>query len=422
MAKRQPSVVQGVFRRPFAEQTAFFRNKLGNLVPTERWDDVKRNAHDTAFMVAGAIKADLLADLASATDRAVTEGKSLSAFRKDFRDIVERRGWHNWTGEGSKKGTAWRTRIIYQTNASTSYAAGRLAQLREGDLDYWVYRHGGSADPRPEHLAWDGLTLPPDDPFWTTHYPPNGWGCGCYVVGARSAKGAARLGGNPDLKRPTNWNSTDDKTGSPPGIGKGWNYQPGNSVSDTVRQMAEKTRQWDYELAKGFMQGVPTSVRDQLASSYRSLPSVADDTRRYAQRVLSGRDKTLDTPPYRTLGLLSKNDVRRVSEMKNVGIDVVGFDFSMDANAVRHIFKEHGSESIERPRGQRAVTARDYATLGRVINDGNEWQDAGMSLDNKPLVKRRLKIDHEAYEAVFEVRSKRKTLALKTFYVSKSRK
>jgi uncharacterized protein with gpF-like domain len=174
MAKRHTSVARNVFRRPFAEQTAYFRNKLGNLVPTARWDDIERGAHDTAFMVAGAAKADLLADLAAATDRAVTEGKSLQAFRKDFRDIVERRGWHGWTGEGSKKGIAWRTRVIYQTNASTSYAAGRLAQLREGGFSYWVYKHGGSADPRPEHLAWDGLTLPPDDPFWQTHYPMAG--------------------------------------------------------------------------------------------------------------------------------------------------------------------------------------------------------------------------------------------------------
>ena len=53
-------------RRPFAEQVAFFRGKLGNLVPTATWRDLWKSQHDRAFMVAGAAKADLLADLESA--------------------------------------------------------------------------------------------------------------------------------------------------------------------------------------------------------------------------------------------------------------------------------------------------------------------------------------------------------------------
>src|SRR5690606_4082132 len=117
------------------EQVAFFRQKLGRLVPTRRWDDILRDAHDTAFMVAGAEKADLLADLAAAVDRAVTEGVGLETFRRDFRSIVATRGWHGWTGEGTKAGEAWRSRVIYRTNAATSYAAGRMAQLVEGKFD-----------------------------------------------------------------------------------------------------------------------------------------------------------------------------------------------------------------------------------------------------------------------------------------------
>jgi hypothetical protein len=74
-----------IFRRPFDEQVAFFRGKLGNLVPTERWDDIWKSAHDRAFMVAGAAKADL----AGAVDKAIADGETFEAFKKRFEDIVK---------------------------------------------------------------------------------------------------------------------------------------------------------------------------------------------------------------------------------------------------------------------------------------------------------------------------------------------
>ncbi|WP_306043655.1 phage minor head protein [Mameliella sp. MMSF_3455] len=228
------------FRKPFKEQVAAFRLRLGNQVPTAKWDDLWKAQHDRAFMVAGAAKADLLADLAKAVEKSIAEGTSLEEFRRDFRQIVERRGWHGWTGEGTKKGEAWRTRIIYQTNMRTSYAAGRHAQLVEGGFKYWVYRHGGALEPREQHLAWDGLILPADHPFWATHYPPNGWGCSCYVVGARSLRQAIRLGGNPDVTLPDNWRDLNPKSGEPDGIDRGWGYAPGATVSNTVSALAGK--------------------------------------------------------------------------------------------------------------------------------------------------------------------------------------
>ena len=49
------------FNTPFQEQIDFLVQKL--RLPSERWDDIMRSAHDRAFIVAGAAKADLLADL-----------------------------------------------------------------------------------------------------------------------------------------------------------------------------------------------------------------------------------------------------------------------------------------------------------------------------------------------------------------------
>lgn len=197
------TAVTGVLKQPFAQQVAFFRGKLGNLVPTARWTDMQRSAHDTGFMVAGAQSADLLAGLADAVDKTISQGGSIESFRKDFATLVERSGW-DYKGEFN-----WRTRTIYRTNMSTSYAAGRLAQLREGNFPFYLYRHGGSLEPRPQHLAWDGLVLPADHEFWDAHYPPNEWGCSCRVVGVRSAEAARRLGGDPDKQLPDDWNAID---------------------------------------------------------------------------------------------------------------------------------------------------------------------------------------------------------------------
>lgn len=420
MAETHPSSVSGAFRKPFAEQVAFFRAKLGNLVPTRRWDDLRHEQHDTGFMVAGAMKADLLSDLGAAVDRAITEGKSLDAFRKDFRAIVERRGWHGWTGEDSAAGQAWRTRTIYRTNASTSYAAGRYAQLVDGKFQYWVYRHGGSREPRPVHLTWNGLILEPAHIFWRTHYPPSAFGCSCYVVGARSMRGAIRLGGKLDKALPDDWQAIDPKTGAPLGIGKGWDYAPGASVAPIVSALAEKIRHWDYAIAKAFMESMPETARDSMAQSYRSLPSTADDARRYAQRVLADLED-LPAPPVRTLGLLTDDQARAVAELKD-GAEVDLFDFSIDASAIRHVLTQHGNEKAEAARGQRAVTAEDYAGLAALLNAPDAIEDAGKARrTGLPLVRFVRKVGGESWAAVFEIRRKRRTLALETFFIRRAR-
>ena len=86
------------FGTPWAEQLAFFRRKLN--LPTDWWDDITRSAHDRAFIVAGAARADLLQDLRGAMDTAMQSG-SLAGFRKDFKATVAKHGWTGWTGEGS---------------------------------------------------------------------------------------------------------------------------------------------------------------------------------------------------------------------------------------------------------------------------------------------------------------------------------
>lgn len=216
---------------PFAEAIAFFRAKLN--LPTQKWDDLLGAAHDRAFVVAGAMQADLLADLRAAVDKAIAEGTTIETFRKDFKQTVAQRGWTGWTGQGTKAGEAWRTRVIYETNLFTSYSAGRTRQMKEvANLrPYWRYRHSdASVHPRKEHLAWDGLILKHDDPWWSSHTPPNGFGCKCYIETLAER----------DMKK--QGLAVTDKAKIPfkdGGVDKGWDYQPGASVNDELIQFAK---------------------------------------------------------------------------------------------------------------------------------------------------------------------------------------
>lgn len=222
-------------RLPFREQIDFFRRKLN--LPTERWDDIWTAAHDRAFVVAGAMGADLLDDLRQAVDGAIANGDTIQTFRKNFRAIVAKHGWTGWTGEGTKAGEAWRTRVIYNTNLATSYAAGRWQQLHDPDLlavrPYWRYVHADFVvNPRPQHLAWNGITLHYTHPWWKTHYGPNGWGCHCRVIAVRGpASGDA-------TEPPAGWDQRDAK-GLLPGIDKGWDYAPGANAKTELRAIVE---------------------------------------------------------------------------------------------------------------------------------------------------------------------------------------
>jgi len=224
-------------RQQFQEQIDFFLAKLN--LPSERWDDIKSAAHDRAFIVAGAQKADLLNDLRLAVEKSI-RGDSIGEFRKDFAAAVQKSGWMGWTGQGTKVGEAWRTRVIYQTNMATSYAAGRWKQLHDPELlqvrPFWRYIHSDSVlSPRPLHKAWGDarLTLRHDHPFWTTHFPPNGWGCHCSVQAVRGPKEGDATA------PPDGWDAIDPKTDAPAGIDKGWAYAPGAHVNASLQSLID---------------------------------------------------------------------------------------------------------------------------------------------------------------------------------------
>lgn len=219
---------------PLQQQIAFFRGKRNVL--TESYLDVWEAQHDTAFMVAGANRIDLLADLREAVRRAIEDGETLANFRARFDVIVAKHGW-DYNG-----GRNWRTRVIYETNLRQSYNAGRWAQEQKlkKAMPWKRYRHSDAVEhPRPVHESWDGKIWAVDDPVWLVIHPQNGWGCQCSTE-LLSDRDLRRLGKTgPDAPLELKWVDVMVGQRSPggprlvrtvEGIDPGFAYAPGSSL------------------------------------------------------------------------------------------------------------------------------------------------------------------------------------------------
>lgn len=218
--------------RPFAvdpeEAIEFLRRKLD--VPTWRWTDLWQEAHDRAFMVAGAQAKELIADFHEAVLRAIAEGRTLKQFRADFDRIV---ATHGWSYRGSRR---WRSRVIFQTNLRTATAAGRWAQILRVKAERPFLRYVAVMDDRtrPLHAAWHNIVLRADDPWWETHFPPNGWNCRCSVqsLNERDLRRyglelADRAPDSPEVDRRINTSAGPQTIRVPEGIDPGFAYHPG---------------------------------------------------------------------------------------------------------------------------------------------------------------------------------------------------
>jgi hypothetical protein len=267
----------GKFNQSFQEQVDFFRQKLN--LSTEHWDDVIKAGHDRAFVVAGAAKADLLADFNSAIDKAIADGKSISWFKKEFENIVKTNGWTVFTGSDTPAGRDWRARVIYNTNLRSSYAAGRYAQLTAPDLlksrPYWKYLHNDTvAHPRPLHVSWSGLVLKHNDPWWQTHFPPNGFGCRCRVtsVNAGEYKGEKAPDNGTYIK--TDLFGNDHII--PKGIDYGWDYVPGANQTTPLKDIIDqKLIRFPAEIGAEMWQALKPVLKAEQLAAVRSMVAIA---------------------------------------------------------------------------------------------------------------------------------------------------
>nr|VFJ99753.1 MAG: Phage Mu protein F like protein [Candidatus Kentron sp. LFY] len=164
-----------VTKLPFREAIDFFKSKLP--MTTEEFRTLDKAHRDRAFVVSGATQTALLEDLYNAVAHARDEGLGYPDFRERFREIT---GKHGWAYDGKP---AWRSRLVYDTNVTQSYNAGRYKQMMSIRhlRPYWRYRHTSFENPRLIHKGWDGMVVAANHPWWNTHFPQNGFLCKCKV-------------------------------------------------------------------------------------------------------------------------------------------------------------------------------------------------------------------------------------------------
>jgi uncharacterized protein with gpF-like domain len=176
--------------------TAYIKNK--KLTPAFSYKDVWKEEHAVGFTVAKALQLDVLTDLHNAVINAVEHGQSFDTFKKNIKPLLQQKGW--WgkkemidplTGAAvnAQLGSDRRLKTIFRVNTRSAYQKGQYERAMESVIHpYFMYRIGPSANHREDHVAWDGLILPKTDPFWDSHFPPNGWGCKCYTRAVTETK------------------------------------------------------------------------------------------------------------------------------------------------------------------------------------------------------------------------------------------
>ena len=266
------------------------------------WHDVWQDAHNKAFTVAKAMRMDVLQDIHDAVQDALTKGQTEREFAKNLTPTLQTKGW--WgrklvgsTGPSGKTegatevqlGSPRRLNTIYQTNMQTAYMAGRYKQQAQmtADRPYWQYVAVMDAKTRPAHAALNGKVFRHDDPFWKTHYPPNGFNCRCRVR-ALSDTGLKRSGAPVDSsqgKLTTTYEQLnkssnemvpvttyhDPVSGMDIAPDKGWSYCPGR---DDLEPMTLKPSTALYKSVGGLVYKKPaiTDLPARLLTSDLMLP------------------------------------------------------------------------------------------------------------------------------------------------------
>lgn len=227
------------------EAVDYFRAR-GQLAQSFNWQDVYQEEHAQQFTVSRLANLDLLQSVYDGLLKSVQGDLSRRDWTRNAELLLREAGW--WgkkevldPATGEMVTTTFdppRLKLIFDVNTRVAHAAGQWQRIERNKqaLPYIRYITRRDERVRASHRAWDNVTLPVDDPFWKTHFPPNGWRCRCRAMSITQAEYDAGLSPNgerliktaPDVQA-VDW--VNKRTGViekvPVGIDPGFAYNPG---------------------------------------------------------------------------------------------------------------------------------------------------------------------------------------------------
>lgn len=226
------------------EEALRFVRSLGDalvdsLTPEEIADIVEQEL-GKATIAARVIAIDKALKLVDAVEKAVREGVIPEAWdnRQAPQSLIS-------VGLGK-----YDPRVAFQAGMRAAYGVGRYERAMASGMPLLVYRSMRDSRVREAHRRLNGVTLPKNDSFWGTHYPPNGWRCRCKVF-AVNESGVARLEAAgvpvqreaPDERMVEYRNkATGEVQRLPESIEPGWDYNPRNEPQRLAEMLAKRMK------------------------------------------------------------------------------------------------------------------------------------------------------------------------------------
>lgn len=149
-------------------------------LPIGAWDSIGPEEYGRAFTVAGTAGYDVVGDIYGAMLDTIRAGGTEQDFAEQITPILVRKGW--LPGPGQTIGG--RVALIYDTNLRVARGVGRWDRVQSlaHVMPYLQAQTVGDRRVRDEHVAFQGVVLPVNDPFWQEFWPPLFFRCRCDVV------------------------------------------------------------------------------------------------------------------------------------------------------------------------------------------------------------------------------------------------
>lgn len=194
-----------------------YAESRGVRLPDEYYGKLVGIQRSQTVSIAGLAALDQIKFVIDQVSKTIRDGGTFESFKK----AVE-------SGDMAVDLPKHRLDNIFRTNMQAAYSRGRHEQQTRvrAARPYLMYDAINDSRTRPSHLAMDNVVLRWDDPWWQTHYPPNGYRCRCTVISLTEAQ-AKRRG-------ITESPPEEDPDG-------GWDYHPGADYSGPVTRKAEAT-------------------------------------------------------------------------------------------------------------------------------------------------------------------------------------